>query len=62
MNKLYRNAYDSIVAGVCSGLSDYMNVDKNVIRLIAAIGGIFLAPLFITSYIIAWLILPVKNY
>ncbi|WOO86539.1 PspC domain-containing protein [Mollicutes bacterium LVI A0039] len=62
MNKLYRNAYDSVIAGVCSGLSDYLNIDKNVIRLIAAVGGIFLFPVFIITYILAWAILPIKNY
>lgn len=62
MKKLHRNIYDSIIAGVCSGIADYLEIDKNVIRLIAIAGFFWAFPVFLTVYIAAWVLLPVKNY
>lgn len=62
MKKLYRNVYDSMVAGVCSGIADYFEIDKNVVRLIAAFLLLAMAPVTLITYIVAWVILPIKNY
>ena len=34
MKKIYRNSSDSKIAGVCSGIGDYLEVDPVLIRLI----------------------------
>ena len=57
--KLYRSEKSRMIAGVCGGIGEYINVDPTIIRLIWAIlsiptaffGGIFL-------YIIAAIIIP----
>ena len=55
--RLYRNQSEKMIAGVCSGLGDYMGLDPTVVRLIFIL-------LFIMGgqgllvYLILWLIMP----
>jgi phage shock protein PspC (stress-responsive transcriptional regulator) len=59
--RLYRNSSDKFIAGVCSGIANYMNVDPAIVRIlfaIVALGG-FGMGLFI--YILLWIILPDKD-
>ena len=56
---LYRNTKNGKIAGVCSGLSEYLNVDVSLIRLIWVIFTIF-GGAGIFLYIIAALIIPRK--
>jgi len=57
---LSRSKRDQILGGVCGGLSDYFDVDPNLIRLIfivlAVIGG---AGIWI--YLLLWLFLPLEG-
>jgi phage shock protein PspC (stress-responsive transcriptional regulator) len=56
--RLYRDANDKFLGGVCSGIAAYMNVDPTVVRLLFAIitfGGFGLGFLI---YILLWIILP----
>ena len=34
VKKLYRNSADKKIAGVCSGIADYLNVDTTVVRIL----------------------------
>lgn len=52
--RLYRNADDKIIAGVCSGLANYLGIDPVVMRIIFVL---LIAPLF-WVYILLWLIIP----
>ena len=59
--RLYRDASDKILGGVCGGIAYYMNVDPAIVRLLFAIitfGG-FGAGIFI--YILLWIILPARS-
>lgn len=56
---LYRDTRNGKIAGVCSGLSEYLNVDVSLIRLIWVIFTIF-GGAGIFLYIIAALIIPRK--
>ena len=56
--KLIRTRDGRIVAGVCSGIGDYLGVDANVIRLIFALITVFTAGLGILLYLVAWVVLP----
>ena len=38
--KLYRNPNNKIIAGVCSGLADYINIDPTIVRVIWALVGL----------------------
>jgi phage shock protein PspC (stress-responsive transcriptional regulator) len=55
--RLYRSSKGQMVAGVCTGLGEYLNVDANLIRLGFAVLTIF-GGLGILLYLIAWVILP----
>jgi phage shock protein PspC (stress-responsive transcriptional regulator) len=59
--RLYRNTSNKILAGVLSGIADYLKIDVNIIRLIYIV--LFLltgvAPLLI-GYIVAWVIIDEK--
>lgn len=57
--KLYRSQDRKMIAGICGGLGEYLNVDANLVRLIFVALGLFSAifPMVI-FYIIAWVIVP----
>lgn len=58
--KLHRSK-DKIIAGVCSGIADYANLDPTVVRALYVIVTVFtgLAP-GVIAYVILWLIMPEK--
>lgn len=56
-NTLRRSMTDNIIAGVCSGLSDYLEVDATAIRL-AFILLSFLFGLGILTYLLCWWLIP----
>lgn len=59
MKRLYRNTDDQMIAGVCSGIAEYVNVDPTAIRLaflvlmLAGGSGFWI-------YIVMWIIMPIK--
>lgn len=57
--KLYRNPNNQMIAGVCTGLSDYLNLDVTIVRLIFV--ALFFLPINgILIYLILWIITPVQ--
>ena len=56
--KLYRNPKDKIIAGVCSGLAEYINIDPTIVRVIWALVG--LSGAGIVAYLVCALIIPEK--
>ena len=56
--KLYRNPKDKIIAGVCSGLAEYINIDPTIVRVIWALVGLSGAGL--VAYLVCALIIPEK--
>jgi phage shock protein C len=58
--RLYRNPFDKVLGGVCSGIANYFDVDPVILRLIFAV-------LFLTfgigflAYIIAWIVIPMAK-
>ena len=59
MKRLHRNKQDGKIAGICSGIGDYFDIDPVIVRLL------FLLALFLGGglivYIIAWIIIPIKE-
>ena len=57
--KLLRSRKNKVIAGVCSGIGNYFDMDPVVIRLIWVVltifSGFFMG---ILAYIIAWIIIP----
>ena len=56
--KLYRNTESKMIAGVCSGLADYINIDPSVVRVIWALVALSGAGLI--AYLVCALIIPEK--
>lgn len=57
--RLYRIPKEGMIAGICAGLGEYLDLDPTVIRLIfvlLAFGG----GSGVLIYIIMWLIVPIK--
>ncbi len=57
--KLYRNRQEKKIAGVCSGLAEYLEVDVSIIR-VAFILSLFAGFCSIPAYILFWIVMPVK--
>lgn len=58
--KLYRDMENASIAGVCSGLAAYFNIELILVRIIFIVlllGGGFAFPL----YVILWIVLPKAN-
>ena len=59
MKRLYRNKSDVMIAGVCSGLGKYLDVDPTAIRLafvlllFVGLGGLWI-------YLVLWIIMPMS--
>lgn len=62
MNKqIFRNEHDKVIAGVSSGVAEYMEVDVTIIRLLFVLSTIFLVGTGILVYIVMWIVVPAKN-
>ena len=56
-NKRLFRSQDSIIAGVCAGLSEYLGLDTSLVRIRTLILILF-GGLSLWIYIILWLIVP----
>lgn len=58
--RLYRSRKDRMIAGVCGGIGEYLNIDPTLVRLaflLLAIwggGGVL-------AYLIAWIVIPEES-
>ena len=59
--KLYRDRRDKKIAGVCSGIANYLNIDPTVVRVAWAILTLVYGAGLI-GYIVAWFIIPEATY
>ena len=60
MKKLYRSSKNKVLAGVCGGIGEYLDVDPVIIRLLWLLFALGMGTGIIV-YIIAWLIIPKKQ-
>jgi phage shock protein C len=56
--KLERNTADGMIAGVGSGLSDYVGLDPALWRLAFIFATVMTAGAFLVVYIAAWFLIP----
>jgi len=59
--RLFRNEHEKVIAGVSSGIAEYMEVDVTIIRLLFVLSTIFLVGTGILVYIIMWIVVPVNT-
>jgi phage shock protein C len=58
--KLYRNTENKMLAGVCSGIADYFDIDPTLVRLGWVLFGL-LGGSGLLAYIIAAIIIPERT-
>lgn len=57
--KLYRSRTNTVFAGVCGGLGEYLSIDPTVVRLAFVLLALF-GGQSILVYLIMWLIMPLE--
>ncbi len=61
MNRLYRSRSDRIIAGICGGLGNYLQIDSTVIRLMFIFFWLSTGILPLTlAYFFAIIIIPIE--
>ncbi len=58
--KLVRSNDDRMIAGVCSGLGDYLGIDPTVIRILFVLFSVFVGG-GILVYLILWIVMPLEG-
>ena len=56
--RLYRVTSEKRIAGVCSGLARYFEVDVTLVRLLVVAATLFSGGLGLLAYIAAWIVMP----
>ena len=56
--KLNRSTQNKMIAGVCAGLAEYLNIDPTIVRVIWAL--VALSGAGILAYLVCALIIPEK--
>ena len=55
--RLYRSTRERMLAGVCGGLAEYLNIDPTVVRKIFFLQALFGGP-GLLLYIVMWIVVP----
>ncbi|GAA1133389.1 PspC domain-containing protein [Nocardioides aquiterrae] len=55
---LVRRRDDRMVAGVCSGVADYLGVDVALVRVLAVVALVFSFGAALVAYVAAWILMP----
>lgn len=58
--RLYRSK-DRIIAGVCGGIGEYIDIDPTVVRLIWVVLTLMSLGTGIIAYAVAWIVMPEKK-
>lgn len=57
---LTRSNTNTMVAGVCAGLGEYLNIDPTVVRLLFVLGFFLTGPGILLAYLIMAVIIPLE--
>ncbi len=60
MKRLYRRTDSKKIAGVCSGLGEYFNVDPTLVRIIFLLVTFFWG-FGVLVYLVCWMAMPSKD-
>ena len=58
IKKLHRSRKDRMIAGICGGLGEMFSIDPTLIRLLAALIGLFTVGTAVLVYVLGWIIIP----
>jgi phage shock protein C len=56
--KIYRSRDNRMIAGVCAGLGEFLNIDPTLVRLLFAIGAVVGVGSTILIYIVLMIVVP----
>ena len=56
--QLTRSNTNRMIAGVCAGLGEYLNIDPTVVRLLFVLGFFLTGPGILIAYLIMAIIVP----
>jgi phage shock protein PspC (stress-responsive transcriptional regulator) len=56
--RLVRRSDDKMVAGVCSGVADYLGVDVTLVRVLTVLGAVFGLGSLVVAYVVMWVLVP----
>ena len=56
--QLTRSTTNRMIAGVCAGLGEYLNIDPTVVRLLFVLGFFLTGPGILIAYLIMAIIVP----
>jgi phage shock protein C len=56
--QLTRSTANRMIAGVCAGLGEYLNIDPTVVRLLFLLGFFLTGPGILIAYLIMAIIVP----
>ncbi|MCE5203922.1 MAG: PspC domain-containing protein [Actinomycetia bacterium] len=56
--RLYRSRTDRVVAGVCGGLADYLDIDPTLLRILVAVGMVLTRGGLLLAYVIMAVVVP----
>jgi phage shock protein C len=56
--RLVRNTDNKMIAGVCSGVADYLGLDVTLVRLLTVLGAVFGFGSLIVAYVVMWILVP----
>jgi phage shock protein C len=61
--RLTRSRNDRLLAGICGGLANYLEVDPTIVRLVLVLATFFTVVFpGILIYLIMWIIVPKERY
>jgi len=60
-NRLYRSRTNSMIAGVCGGLGEYLRIDPTLVRLFFVLLGLAGNGIGAIIYMLLWIILPLEG-
>ncbi len=55
--EIYRNPYNSRIAGVCSGIADYLEIKTFYVRALTLLSFFFFGPFTFFAYLVCWIVL-----
>ena len=56
--QLTRSTTNRMIAGVCAGLGEYLNIDPTVVRLLFVLGFFLTGPGILIAYLIMAVVVP----
>ncbi len=58
---LTRSASNTMIAGVCAGLAEYLNIDPTVVRLLFVLGFFLTGPGIFVAYLVMAVVVPMEK-